>query len=134
MKALRDQLADTSDQADLTPMLDCIFLLLLFFIVASTFSEETNLFQIELPSAAQAAPVAAADAVKLGIDSEGRFVLNDAFVPEEELYGKLGGLLAGRGAVLVIHGDHNCPYDKVVLAMDMAQALKAPRVSLAVNR
>ena len=52
MKGLTDQLGEGSDQADLTPMIDCVFLLLLFFIVTSSLSEETNLFKIEMPKAA----------------------------------------------------------------------------------
>ena len=134
MKTLRQQLEEGSDQADLTPMLDCVFLLLLFFVVASTFSESTHLFEVTLPSASHASVKPMEEVIELGIDREGRFTVGGTAVPEEQLYDHLKGVVEESGRrTLILQGDRECPYEKVVFAMDLAQALRLSGVSMAVQ-
>jgi len=115
-------------------MLDCVFLLLLFFIVASSFSEGSNVFEVKLPRAESAVTREVGDALQLGIDRTGRFTLAGEAVADEQLYEKLRQQAQASGRrTLVIAGDKNCPYEKVVLAMDIAQALQLPEISMAVE-
>jgi len=56
MKRLTEVLEDGQDRADITPLIDVIFMLLLFFIITTTFAEDT-FFPIELPKAERAPDV-----------------------------------------------------------------------------
>lgn len=133
MKGLTDQLADNDDRPDLTPMIDCVFLLLLFFIVTSTFSEQT-LFDVVLPKAMQAEKADTAQATTLTIASDGRLAVGKDFIGESELYGALHALNE-RSAIpmLVISGDQDAPYRQVVLAMDAARELGIENVVFVVE-
>ena len=56
MGRLRDAMADDGDESaiDISPLIDCVFILLIFFIVTTTFVEETGV-EVDKPQAASAA-------------------------------------------------------------------------------
>ncbi len=133
MRRLTEEIDLTDDRADLTPLIDCVFLLLLFFVVTAVFVEETNLFEIDLPKAAHAQVRTPEDSLIVGISKEGRFSVGEAYVAEDQLWEHVSGLLAENPVqTLIIRGDRECPYEKVVLAMDVARALDVPEITLAV--
>lgn len=59
---------EADDEIDMTPMIDCVFQLLIFFLVCSTFSE-TN--AVKLPTARHGSGVDQETAVIITIDGEG---------------------------------------------------------------
>ena len=134
MKSLTEGLETAGDQADLTPLIDCVFLLLLFFIVTAVFVEETNLFKVELPRAAQAEVRRVTDVVVVAVSRSGEFALERSYVTDDQFYARLKQI-NDRAPIetLIIKGDRRCPYEKVVLAMDVAQALDIGEISLAVE-
>lgn len=133
MKGLTEQLDETGDQADLTPLIDCVFLLLLFFIVTTTFSEETNLFKVELPKAAHSEVRAITEEVILSISESGQYALGHDYVPDDQLWGKLSVRHQTEPIqTLIIQGDKSCAYEKVVMAMEVAQSLNIEEITLAV--
>ncbi|MDA3961393.1 MAG: biopolymer transporter ExbD [Planctomycetota bacterium] len=129
---LVDQLEDDDDRADLTPLIDIVFLLLLFFIVTATFSEQ-SLFEVELPTATEAVVRSPQDAVELVIAEDGRYAIGREFIPDRLLPQRLAELGEGK-TTLVIKGDANCPYAKVVQAVDIAQAQGVVEYALVVQR
>ncbi len=115
-------------------MIDCVFLMLLFFVVTATFSDQT-LFRVDLPSAAKTETRSVADAQVVVISKEGTFALGDQLVPEEQLLTTLRQHFADHAKrTLVIQGDKGCPYEKVVLAVDAAHALGVQELCLAVKQ
>ncbi len=133
MKSLTDDLESGDDRPDLTPMIDCVFLLLLFFIVTSTFSEQT-LFDVVLPKAAAAVKADTAQSTTLTIAADGRMAVGTDFLTDDTLYRHLAELHARKPiAMLVISGDEKAPYTKVVLAMDAARQLDIPNVVFVVK-
>ena len=127
-------LEESDDKADLTPMIDCVFLLLLFFIVTSTFSEETNLFNIVLPKAANAEVRSAEEALTIHINKNGDMAIGEELLTDDKLWEFLEAKhKASPIKTVVIKGDRKSPYEKVALAIDMAQALKIEEVTLAVE-
>ena len=134
MKALTEQLQLGDDRADLTPLIDCVFLLLLFFIVTAVFVEESYLFKVDLPKAANAELRELKDVVVVTISPGGRFSLGKSYVPDNQLWDNLSALHREKPIrTFIIKGDRQCPYEKVVMAMDMAQALNVGEVTLAVQ-
>ena len=135
MKGLTDLLEEDSDQADLTPLIDCVFLLLLFFIVTTTFSEETNLFKVVLPKGAHSEVHTLKEETVIAISESGQYAIGQSYIPTDELWGTLSARHAKEPIqTLVIKGDRNCPYEKVVMAMDVAQALEIEEITLAVKK
>ncbi len=132
-KSLTEEVADYDDRADLIPMIDCVFLMLLFFVVTATFSDQT-LFHVDLPSAAKAETRSSSEAQVLAIDKSGGFAIGDQLVPQDQLLSTLRARLQAHPAkTLVIQGDRGCPYEQVVAAVDAAHALGIQELCLAVR-
>ena len=66
---------DEETEINLSPMIDCIFILLIFFIVTTVFVEEQG-FQADKPDAAAAATPDQSEAVTLEITAENKVLLN----------------------------------------------------------
>jgi biopolymer transport protein ExbD len=71
---------------NLTPMIDCVFLLLIFFLVATRFAEEERELDVQLPVASEARPlVAKPQSVFVNIDKDGRYVVGNRTVTLPQL-------------------------------------------------
>jgi biopolymer transport protein ExbD len=97
-----------------------VFLLLLFFVVTSTFLERPGL-DLTLP-AASPTEVARRDEVTLELDAEGAAWLQGRRVAEEDLEGELQAALAAGGTErVVLEADEQVSHGRVVAAMDAAR-------------
>jgi biopolymer transport protein ExbD len=135
MKALTEQLSAGDDRADMTPLIDCVFLLLLFFVVTAVFVEETNLFKIELAQAPHSQVREVKDATVVWVSKGGQFAMGQAYVPDNQLWDRLSELHRREPIkLLVIKGDRGSPLEKAVMAWDMALALDVGEIALAVER
>lgn len=112
---------DAAGLINLTPMIDVVFQLLLFFLVASRFADEEHQMHIKLPEASEARPISAkVDKFFVNVDREGKTFLGTAQVTPRELEARLRQLAAnnpGRENV-VIRGDANCPHKHIVAVMN----------------
>jgi biopolymer transport protein ExbD len=71
---------------NMTPMIDVVFQLLLFFLVASKFSEEERSLKLALPQASDARPLTASiETFTVNIDPRGQFVVNRRTVSRAQL-------------------------------------------------
>jgi biopolymer transport protein ExbD len=133
-RSLADDVEMPDDHVDLTPMLDCVFVLLLFLIIATTF-EEDGLFKVTLPTAEQSAPRTRQEVVILTIAADGRYAIGKEFVAERQLLTRMTELRdEGKLKALLIKGDKSAPYDQVVRAVDTAQALGVGEYSFVVAK
>ena len=126
---------------NLTPLSDIVFLLLIFFMVSTTFQRETEL-EIALPEAsAETSSEPAVSALILEIDATGAYRLSSqqsgksadfASVNIEQLSEMLKGLSAKNDtATLVIKADAKTPHQAVVQALDAARKANLTRVKFA---
>ena len=126
---------------NLTPLIDIVFLLLIFFMVSTTFQRETEL-EIALPEAsAETSSEPAVSALILEIDATGAYRLSTeqsgkssdfASVNIEQLSEMLKGLSAKNDtATLVIKADAKTPHQAVVQALDAARKANVTRVKFA---
>ncbi len=104
---------------NITSLIDVIFLLLIFFLVTSTFSEQPGL-KIELPRAASSEPREVENLI-LSVTREGNLHLNQQ--PVER--GDLSGLLAAAARkqddpTLILKADREVSYGLVVELMDIS--------------
>ncbi|MCG5500964.1 ExbD/TolR family protein [Ectothiorhodospira lacustris] len=119
---------------NLTPLIDVVFLLLIFFMVSTTFDRHSVL-QLELPRAESPEQESPPSALDLVIDAQGRYFLDGAELVNtrpETLRAAMVELLAGRADMpLVIRADARTPHQSVVTAMDVAGRLGVSRLSIA---
>ncbi len=123
---------------DLTSLIDVVFLLLIFFMVSTTFERESVL-KVDLPEASAVAErEEIPDSLELVIDAQGRMYLNDQRLidSEERTIRAAIEQLAGerRDLPLVLRADRETPHHFVVTAMDVAAQLGFLNLSIATDR
>jgi len=104
---------------NITSLIDVMFLLLIFFMVSTTFAEQPGI-KLKLPSASTAEP-SKLERLTLTIDKGGRMFLNDVPVQEKNLRVELKAAAAKPDATLVLRADRDVPYGYVIRAMDISR-------------
>jgi len=122
---------------NLTPMIDVVFLLLLFFMVSTSFIRESSL-KVDLPEATGEAMVEQETPIDIVINAEGSFSINDVslFDNSREAIAKALKAVAGdnKDPHVIISADANTDYQNIVTAMDTAQQLGYTRLTLATRQ
>jgi len=117
---------------NLTPLIDVVFLLLIFFMVSTSFSELTQLV-VDLPEA-EGAPASTDTTLLLVVDVEGNMKLDGAPVPNDArgLSEALRQRLSGNTDIPVtLSADAMTPHQYVVTAIDVAAQLNITRLTIA---
>lgn len=119
MKFRRQQREDLA--INLTPLIDVVFLLLIFFMVSTTFTRETQLL-VDLPEAIGVPVESVDDSIEILVDENGRFRVNGLALVD----GRLRTLQAAIYKIsngdttlpMIISADAQAAHQDVVLAMD----------------
>lgn len=124
---------DEEISVNLTPLIDVVFLLLLFFMVSTTFTRETRL-TIELPEATGEKVRKPPRQIEIGIDKNGHIAVNGERLVSDGLENLKQVLIqASQGdskLPLVITADAMTPHQSVVTAMEAAGDLGFSRLSI----
>jgi biopolymer transport protein ExbD len=107
---------------NLTPLIDVVFLLLVFFLVASRLSEEDRKLDVVLPSAGSAQPMTAEPReIIVSIDQSGKYYLDAKNVSEQDLREIFQRAVADNPTrqSVIIRGDRRAPFQFVVTVMDL---------------
>lgn len=64
---------EEGDGPNLTPVIDVVFLLLIFFLVATTYEQEERELEIDLPEVALAQPLSGTSDLVINVTREGRY-------------------------------------------------------------
>jgi biopolymer transport protein ExbD len=113
----------------MTPLIDVVFILLIFFLVAARFAEEDRELPVQLPSAQSAVPMTMEPQVMIvGIDEEGKFVIEGKTLPIDEVESTIRQAVINNpvNQTVIIRGDKRVPFQHVVSVMDICQRLKVP--------
>ena len=112
---------------DLTPMIDCVFQLLIFFLVATEFAEAEKEMAIKLPEATEAQPVTSRPKeLFVNVTEQGRYFVTGKVVSRGELQDILRQTYVnnpGRASV-VIRADEHCQWKYIVVVMDACNKAK----------
>ena len=132
---LRPDRTDERVDINLTPLIDVVFLLLIFFMVSTTFDRHANL-KVELPEANAPISQQQQDSVVIAIDAEGNYFINDRQLVNttlETLKIALRKTVTDKekDVPLVLRADAKTPHQSVVRAMDAASQLGLTRLSIA---
>jgi biopolymer transport protein ExbD len=123
-------------EINLTPLIDVVFLLLIFFMVSTTF-DTTSELKITLPEASQSKTIRDVKPVSLMIDAKGRFFINSRQLTSqksEALLFALQSAIKGTTPPVIIHSDAESPVQSLVTAMDVVARLGLSKVSIATTQ
>jgi len=125
-------------EISLTSLIDVVFLLLIFFMVSTTFEHQAVL-KVDLPEARNvSAPEDQPNSFELVIDQNGQFYLNDRQLVNGEpatlraAFNEAAG--DDRDIPIILRADAETPHHFVVTAMDMIGQLGFKRLSIATER
>ena len=105
---------------NIAPLIDVLFLPLIFFMVTSTFIEQPNI-KLELPST-EHTETSRTERTVLMISRDGELFLHDKRIDNKDLEKALRRVIMDTGEeVLVLKVDKYVPYGDVVVVMDVAR-------------
>jgi biopolymer transport protein ExbD len=108
-------------EVNLTPLIDVVFLLLIFFMVSTTFTKENHL-SIDLPEASTEQQPVTTNRLEIIITASGSYSINGKTLINNQLDTLKRGLIKAAngeaGLPVTITADANTPHQAVVRAMD----------------
>lgn len=121
-------------ELDITPLIDVVFLLLIFFMVSTTFEHESEV-NITLPEASKEIAQAKPDAINIAIDNQSRIYINE----KELLNSQISTIKEAiydisvdlPDAPIIISADQEAPFQMVIRTMDAARQLGLVKITFA---
>ncbi len=124
-------------ELNLTPLIDVVFLLLIFFMVSTTFQKESEI-SLQLPKATDAETATPSERIEIVINAAGRYFIGDQEVVKSDLVSLQNALFkvsnGQRDIPLTIRADAQVPHQAVVTAMDAAGQLGMLKITIATSR
>jgi biopolymer transport protein ExbD len=115
----------------LTPLIDVVFNLLIFFLITTTFVQNPGI-DVDLPKATDAPIQPNADSVIIAITADGRVIHEGRVVSTDELREQLVRHHEQRAdAMVIIQGDAKTDHGKVVEVMDIARQVGFRQLAIA---
>ena len=118
---------------NLTPMIDIVFLLIIFFMVGTQFTEIERQFDVQLPRVSEATPLTShPDEMVVNVQADGVVTVNGEEKSLDDLFAELTAakeVYPDQG--VLIRGDGTGPYQFVVDVLAVANRANMSKVSLA---
>lgn len=113
-------------EVNLTPLIDVVFLLLIFFMVSTTFERETEI-TLELPEATGDPIATEKKVVEISIDAKGRYYINKQEVINTQIDTLKRAIQKAVGEdeepQIILSADKDTPHQAVITAMDASRQL-----------
>ena len=122
------------DGINLTPLIDVVFLLLIFFMVSTTFTRETRL-EVELPEAeGEVQEKPPENVIEILIDEKGSYAVNGNLLINRKVDTIIAALQEASGSdttmPILITADAEAPHRAVVTVMDAAGRIGFSKLSI----
>ena len=121
----------------MSPLIDVVFLLLIFYAVTTQFVSDQRL-KLKLPEAQTAEESGAGRQEKppvVKVSREGEIWIDDTIVPEAELKNRIKTLVNSRPEqTLILKGDEGADYGVVVHVLDLARAAGAKSIQMSAQK
>lgn len=131
-RKLRDDL-----EINITPLIDVVFLLLIFFMVTTTFNRETRLL-VNLPEASAEAAESVPTQIEITVSREGSYAINGRVLVNNRLDTLMRGLEVesngDRNLPILLIADADATHQSVVTAMDAIGQSGFTRLNIATQR
>jgi len=104
---------------NMSSMTDVVFLLLIFFMIASTLAKNLNTIDVKLPQAKGKSENR--ENISVSIDSKNRFYIDGEFVSKKNIKDELITKLSkSNKRVVILRSDSKVPIKEIVYVMDIA--------------
>jgi len=122
---------------NLTPLIDVVFLLLIFFMVTTTFTRDTNLL-INLPEASGEVMDVAPGQIEVMVAQNGSYAVNGRGLVNSQLSTLMDAIeemsAGDRSLPVIITADANTSYQSVVTVMDAVAQLGFSQLNIATSQ
>lgn len=126
----RRQYNEDLPEINMTPLIDMVFILLIFFIVTTSFVKESGV-EIERPQAATATSKEKVSML-VGITGSGRVYIEGQEIDIQNVKGRMDAFLAEvPGGAVVITADKSCPTGITVKVLDLCRLAGVKNLSVA---
>lgn len=132
MRRLKQAPAEEETRIDISPLVDCVFLLLIFFVVNTTFVKDMNL-DIQRPGAASAS-LASGKAVRIYLDAQGQVYLDNQPIRTWMIQSKVRSLLKEGASDVLVVADTHVAAGRLVEVVDQARLAGAKNVGVATQQ
>lgn len=134
MGRFRDSSADEGSEGgiDMSPMIDCVFILLIFFIVTTTFVDETGI-EVDKPQAASAVRLEKTSLL-LALTAKGEVVYGGREIGIGGVQPLVKRMLQKEDIPVIVQADQAAPSGLLVRVIDEAKLGGAVKVSVATRR
>lgn len=116
-------------QIDLTPLIDCLFMLIIFFVLTMSFSKPV--LEVILPEATNAETSQARNELLVSVKADGTLYLNAAPATIEEIARALD---EAPERLLNIYMDEEAPFSRFVAVMDLTKTKRNGRFVISTRR
>ncbi len=124
-------------EVNLTPLIDVVFLLLIFFMVTTTFNQQAEL-RVDLPEASSEEQALEVVPIEITIDKSGYYFVNGNSLLDNKattLYQSLQKIVSdNKERGVIIRADATTPHQAVVTAMDTIARVGISKVSIATSK
>ena len=117
---------------DMSPMIDCVFILLIFFIVTTTFVEETGI-EVDKPQAASSVQLEKTS-IMIALTAKGEVVYGGREIGMSGVQALVRRMLQKESVPVIVQADAGAPAGLLVRIIDEAKLGGAEKVSLATAR
>lgn len=118
---------------DITPLVDVVFLMLIFFMVSTTFNVTSSL-KLDLPSSHATAQQQEIKQVTIAINANGKLFVQDEAVSDEELRSRILNASHGDPNMrVVLRADSDARHKRVVFVLDTLRGLNMSKVGIATS-
>ena len=122
---------------NITPLIDVVFLLLIFFMVTTTFNQQAEL-RVDLPEASSEEQALEVIPIEITIDPAGTYFVNGQSLAKNNanmLLQALNKIVAGdKEKNVIIRADATTPHQAVVTAMDTVAKSGVSKLSIATSK
>ncbi len=121
---IKSQTHKLSAAIEMTPMIDIVFLLLIFFLVATTFREEEREMQVALPFASSSAPISTMlKEFIVNVIEDGTIIVGGRRINEAELRTMMRDAVAVNPEQKVtVRGDRGTAYANIIQVLDTCKS------------
>ncbi len=108
---------------EMTPLIDMVFLLLVFFLVATTFHQTEREMQIALPEASFTGPISTAlREIIINVDSDGSIIVSGRTIELDDLRAMIEQAVEGNpDQKVTLRGDRDTAYANIVRVLDICK-------------
>ena len=128
----RRHLNKKSASFDLTPLIDVVFQLLIFFMVTTTFVSLENRVEVNLPSGDFAAAAEAAERITVTVTENNAIYFNGRLIDPLKISESIAAeLKKDPQKIVILEADQNVLHGKVIRVMDLIKKGGADKIAIA---